>query len=164
MTRECIRPDSLRQLMHDQQSNDECFRFLGPDLWSHGRNRRKWPNNQAKKVMSLIYRHTVCNRFLQFTITASLTVTKAAGGCSISPNLQFRAIVPGDSPAFSLLRATMDCLIGREHNESIIRDTRIALFELFYAGKASLSDTLGDGTTIMHVCEPTFIGITLSGY
>ncbi|KAJ0413081.1 hypothetical protein BJY00DRAFT_320136 [Aspergillus carlsbadensis] len=150
MARQCIRPDSLRQLLRDQQANDECFRSLRPELWSPRRNRRKWPGNQANKVISLIYRHTVCNRFLRFTLTASLTVTKSAGGCSISPNLQFRAIVPDDSPAFSLLTRTMRRLQLGKNSPFIIRETRTALFELFYAGEACLSDTLGDGNTIMN--------------
>ncbi|KAL2847083.1 hypothetical protein BJX68DRAFT_268382 [Aspergillus pseudodeflectus] len=150
MERQLISPGSLRQLMDNQQANDGCFRSLAPSVWTQRRNRKKSPDNQAKKVLSLIYRHTVCNRFLKYTLTASLTVTKSAGGCSISPNLQFRAIVPNDSPAFSLIQATMERLKLGDCNQSIIRDTRTALFELFYTGKASLSDTLENGDTIMH--------------
>ncbi|CEN60941.1 hypothetical protein ASPCAL07612 [Aspergillus calidoustus] len=150
MERQSISPSSLRQLMHDQQANDECLRSLGPNVWPNRRAHKSWTGNQTKKVRSLIFRHAVCNRFLRFTVTASLTVTRSAGVCSISPNLQFRSIVPDNSPAFSLLQAAMRRLEMGEHSKSIIRDTRTALFELFYTGKASLTDTLGDGTTIMH--------------
>jgi hypothetical protein len=156
MERQSISPSSLRQLMHDQQANDECLRSLGPNGWQNRRDHKSWTGNQAQKVMSLIYRHTVCNRFLRYTVTASLTVTKSAGVCSITPNLQFRATVPNTSPAFSLIRATGRRLGRGENHHSLIRDTRIALFELFYTGKASLSDTLEDGSTIMHVCDLKF--------
>jgi hypothetical protein len=153
MKRQPISPGSLKQLMDGQQANDECVRSLATKAWPDWQSQRRGPGNRANKAMSLIYQHTVCNRFLGYTVTASLTVTKSAGGCSITPNLQFRAIVPNTSPAFTLIWETGRHLKQGENHRSLIRDTRIALFELFYTGKASLSDTLEDGSTIMHVCD-----------
>jgi hypothetical protein len=153
MERQFVTPCSLSQLMHDKQANDEWFRSLAPTLWPNRQSRRQTQDNQVKKVTSLIYRHTVCNRLLRYTLIASLTVTKSTGRCLISPNLQFRAVVPETSPAFSLINDTTARLKWGKNYQFLIRDTRTALFELFYTRKASLSDTLSDGTTIMHVCE-----------
>jgi hypothetical protein len=103
-------------------------------------------SNQQKNIVSLAFTYTVCNRFLNFSIAASFAMTKGAGGLAISPNLQFRAIVPSNSPAFKLLLRS-----GSGRDGSAIRSSHKALFELFYAGLASPTDTLGNGTTLLHV-------------
>ncbi|KAL3451420.1 hypothetical protein BJX65DRAFT_219815 [Aspergillus insuetus] len=148
--RRFISPGCLQGLTRNQQANDECFRSLGSNLWSQRRHRKKWQDNETKKVISLVYRHAVCNRFLRYTVRASLTVTRSVGGYSISPSLQFRAIVPIDLPAFSLLMTTIYRLKQGGNNQPIIRDTRTDLFKMFDSGKASLYDTLQSGDTIMH--------------
>jgi hypothetical protein len=78
-------------------------------------------------------------------------MTHGAGGFSISPKLHFRAVVPKDSPAFKLVGK-----YGRHHRylhmeKGEIRRTHQALFELFRAGRASPTDTLENGDTLLHV-------------
>ncbi|KAL2837119.1 hypothetical protein BJY01DRAFT_251635 [Aspergillus pseudoustus] len=150
MERRMLSPDSLRQLMHEQAENDNYVNTLTGNGWPRRQGQKGRTADQAKNVLSLMFRHAVCNRFLKYAVTASLTVTNGSGGCSISPNLQFRAIVPDNSPAFSLLEETNLRLEKSESNGTLIKETRAALFELFYTSKASLSDTRGNGDTILH--------------
>jgi hypothetical protein len=44
------------------------------------------------------------NALLNWILKASISINRGAGGCSISPGLQFRPTVPWNSPAFELLR------------------------------------------------------------
>ncbi|KAL3455574.1 hypothetical protein BJX64DRAFT_294919 [Aspergillus heterothallicus] len=166
------KPDLLRSLADTQRENDTSLNILLPSLQSRTRltkrtlrcncNPKKVHStnhgpccplhNQNRNLVSLMFRHTFCNWFLRFSVTASLTMTKGAGGFSISPNLQFRAVVPDDSPAFKLLTKhsrfhTWDPLLIKR---SEIRSTHRKLFDLFHAGLASPTDTLENGTTILH--------------
>jgi hypothetical protein len=83
-------------------------------------------------------------------VLASLQIAIGAGGLIISPKLEFQPVVPYDSPAFTLLR-TVEASFKLGFNESVIQDTQKMLFELFREGKASPSDTLPNGQTILHV-------------
>jgi len=139
--------------MRDQAENDNHVDMLRGNHWRQRQGRQARTGGQAKKVISLMFRHAVCNRFLKYAVTASLTVTNGSGGCSISPNVQFRAIVSDNSPAFRLLQETNLRLEKLESQETLIQETRAALFELFYTREASLSDTRGNGDTILHVCD-----------
>ncbi|KAL3455653.1 hypothetical protein BJX64DRAFT_271949 [Aspergillus heterothallicus] len=150
MDRRRLSPDCSRQLMNDQEENVQHMRALIRDTSPLTRNRRKFTDIQTRKVLSLILRHSVCNRFLRLTMIASLTITNGPSGCSISPSLHFRAIVSEDSPSFKLLRSTQLRLNQPQFNPSIIRDTHAGLFELFAEGRASPFDTLGNGITILH--------------
>jgi hypothetical protein len=118
-----------------------------------GQALRSWfpSKRQSRDILSLVHRHTVCNRFLRYSVTASITVTRGAGGFAINPSLQFRRVVAWDSPAFGLLRKVH---IGWSDptRPSVIQDTHRALFALFEARLASPTDTLENGETLLHVC------------
>jgi hypothetical protein len=84
-------------------------------------------------------------------------MTNGAGGFSISPKLHFRAVVPKDSPAFKLLDKYSHFMV--EQGE--IRRTHQALFELFHAGRASPTDTLENGDTLLHVRQTSGFSLLL---
>lgn len=100
-------------------------------------------------------------RLLANTVRASMSITAGAGGFSINPCLNFRAVVPRDSPAFSLLGSSR--LHERfpstssyetneicEYFESALRE----LYELFRSKAASPNDVDEDGTTLLiKICE-----------
>lgn len=92
----------------------------------------------------------ICNRLFGFSVLACLQITFGAGGLAISPKLEFQPVVSKDSPAFTLLRSAEQSF-NLGFNKSVIQDTHKMLFELFREGKASPSDTLPNGETILHV-------------
>ncbi|KAL3470051.1 hypothetical protein BJX99DRAFT_240167 [Aspergillus californicus] len=165
-------PKLLKSLLDTQEENNKAMTSLLPKLQrlrvkkkaprcrcdrvgAQSRAHRPWCplQNQSRDLVSLNFRHNFCNRFLGFSITTSLTMTKGAGGFSISPNLQFRAVVPEDSPAFSLLQSVFRSYIfdiSPMIGKSEIRRTHQELFELFHTGLASPTDTLENGDTILH--------------
>lgn len=98
---------------------------------------------------------TFCNRYLGFSLQVALSLTKGAGGFSISPRLEFRAIVPFDSPAFSFIHEigvrahSRDC-----HPQDVLDSLESAprhLLELFSDGKAAPSQINPAGHTLLHV-------------
>ena len=125
------------------------------------RNRHTFPthwnqpcplHDQQERKNIYFKRWTICNRFLSCNLQISLNMTSGAGGFAISPHLEFRPIVPIDSPLFSLLADAEKGL--RSHNAAkTLENTHERLFELLREGKCSYSDTLPDGNTILHVSE-----------
>lgn len=107
-------------------------------------------HESGSRTISFVMNRTICNRLLRFSVLASLQITAGAGGLAISPKLEFRPVVPEDSPAFTLLRG-VEASFKSGFNRSVIQDTNKRLFELFREGKASPSDTLPNGETILHV-------------
>lgn len=101
---------------------------------------------------------TYYGKLLANTVRASMSITAGAGGFSISPCLNFRAVVPRDSPAFSLLdpsrlyerfprRSLIDSNELCEYFESALRE----IYELFRSKAASPNDVDEDGTTLLIV-------------
>lgn len=101
---------------------------------------------------------TYYGRLLANTIRASMSITAGAGDFSISPCLNFRALVPRDSPAFKLLdyktlsnhcshtplsRTSEVC----ENFESALRE----VYDLFRSRVASPNDVDEDGNTLLMV-------------
>jgi hypothetical protein len=109
-------------------------------------------HNQNRAIIVLFRRWTFCSWILSFSIQASLTITKGAGGFSISPHLEFRAIVPVDSPVFRLLLDTQTDLMSQAARD-VIENTQKKLLGLLQEGQGSYSDTLPDGDTILHVSK-----------
>lgn len=114
----------------------------------------------GKRTMNLLMKRTMCNRLLRLSVLASLQITIGTGGFSISPKLEFRPVVPEDSLAFILLRS-VGSRLKQGSNTYVIRDANRRLFELFREGEASPSDTLADGTTILHVSNNRCLIITV---
>jgi hypothetical protein len=60
--------------------------------------------------------------------------------------------VPTNSEIFLALSRAEKHLKSQDVS-AIIKDTQKALFEIVCGGKASMSDALGNGDTILHVCK-----------
>ena len=113
---------------------------------------------RTKATTTLGLKIAYYGRLLANTVRATISITTGAGGYSINPCLEFHAIVPFDSPAFLLL----DYGTFRQHfhttppTESIevcdfFKNTLQQLYELFQDGGASPTDTVEDGSTLLHV-------------
>lgn len=63
-------------------------------------------NTEKKRIISLIKRRTFYTWILDFSLQASLTITRGAGCFSITPYIDFRVVVPVYTPAFKLLMDT----------------------------------------------------------
>ena len=97
-------------------------------------------------------------RLLANTVRATISITAGAGGFSINPCLNHRALVPRNSPAFSLLNLDELIRLRRstplsqtnevcEYFESILQQ----LYELFKDKAASPTDIDEDGETLLTV-------------
>ncbi|PLN78681.1 hypothetical protein BDW42DRAFT_201995 [Aspergillus taichungensis] len=143
-------PGFFQSLLDTQQNLDTDLKAAyneSKDALSH---EKSCPfHKSGKRIVSLVVKRTICNRLIRFSMLASLHVTVGAGGLAVSPKLEFRPVVPKDSPAFTLLR-DVEARLKSDHNRSVIQDTNKRLFELFREGKASPLDTLPDGNTILH--------------
>lgn len=97
-------------------------------------------------------------RLLANTVRATISITAGAGGFSINPCLNYRALVPSNSPAFSLLnlrelsKGFRSMPLSQtnevcEYFESILQQ----LYELFKDKAASPTDIDEDGETLLTV-------------
>ena len=113
---------------------------------------------QTKATTTVGFKIGYYGRLLANTVRATISITTGAGGCSINPCLEFHAIVPFNSPAFLLL----DYGTFRQHfhttppTETIevgdfFKTTLQQLYDLFQDGRASPTDTVEDGSTLLHV-------------
>jgi hypothetical protein len=107
---------------------------------------------QDERVISLFKKRTFHTWNLNFSVQASLTITKGARCFTITPHIEFRSVVPLDSPVFSLLKDT-EKGFGSPKAYFVIGSTHKKLLQLFREQKASYSDTLPNGDTILHVRE-----------
>ncbi|KAJ6129056.1 hypothetical protein N7512_001836 [Penicillium capsulatum] len=87
---------------------------------------------------------------LRLSLEVSFSSTNGAGGFSISPKIEFRAIVPVNSQIFGLLLGARKGLESQEVS-LVIKDIQKKVFETFREGKASPSDALGNSDTILHM-------------
>lgn len=101
----------------------------------------------SKKEETLGIRFSHCGYLLARTIQASMTITWGAGGLSISPDLNFRAVVSSESPAFSLIRQ----VIQFDFSNEVIEQTLREIFKLFIKREASPTDVDEYGNTLLHV-------------
>jgi hypothetical protein len=113
-------------------------------------------------VNTIQSRYRIFNKFLRYSIDASLHITTGAGGFAISPHIAFHAVVR-DSPAFKLVNDHCSRLQfelyerrkkGDPHNRYGPQDStdlRVKLLRLYQEGKASLTDVDIVGQTIFHV-------------
>lgn len=107
-------------------------------------------HTENKRVISFIKRRSVYTRIISFSVQASLTITRGTGCFSITPYLNLRMVVPVNSPAFKLLMDTQEELRSRTAG-FIIETTHTKLLQLLQEGKASCSDTLPNGNTVLHM-------------
>jgi hypothetical protein len=100
--------------------------------------------------VDILYRRIFCRWALRVSLEISYSSTFGAGGFSISPKLEFRAIVPKESQIFICLHTAEESLKSRDVS-TVIQNTYNALIEAFCAGEASMTDTLQSGDGILHV-------------
>jgi hypothetical protein len=135
-----------------------CKRFANPVGGAHYHGCKV--HAQDKRIISLFKQRTFYTWMLNFSVQVSLTITKGAGCFWIRPNLAFRAVVPLNSPVVSLLMDTEKGLRSRKAG-SVIGSTHKRLLQLFQEGKASCSDTLPNGDTILHVSGSSMSNLCL---
>jgi hypothetical protein len=80
-----------------------------------------------------------------------MSVTRGTGGFSISPHLQFHAVVSDNSPAFRLFSSCLAEEILTTDISNYAEMTLKELHHLFREGKASPTDVLANGETLLHV-------------
>ena len=100
-----------------------------------------------------------CGAFLSGAIEVSISITRGAGGFSISPGLRCAHVVPHDNPAFQLIyRLGNDICIALQTYTPTIDEIKLSLetgiqdlARLFRDGKASPYDVDLSGITLLHV-------------
>lgn len=109
------------------------------------------------KLASTYTRAVLCTRFLSYSVKVAFMVTIGAGGFSISPKLEFRAVVSAYSPAFTFIRHLSRSGYHRvQRNMEVPHADPVTLAQMFKDGAASPSDTLPNGMTLLHVSH-TFL-------
>lgn len=110
-----------------------------------------------QRVDTIGVKYTYCTKILGYSIAATFSATRGPGGLAISPQLTLRAVVPDDSPAFSLLRSMeYYCRGDNEQFPTLIDRAEWVLHQLtllFNDGKASPMDVTQDGRTLLHVSK-----------
>ena len=117
-----------------------------------------------RRVDTLGVKYTYCTRVLGYSIAATFSVGRGAGGLSISPYLILRAVVPRDSPAFRLLDLSVWDRNNKlrfsspfDHVNWILQQLNL----LFQDGKASPTDVTSDGTTLLYVSKLRTLGLAI---
>lgn len=109
----------------------------------------------SSKAMMIGFRLFYSGRFWAHTVRGLVTFTTGEGGYSISPQLNFRALVPNESPAFKLLaKENLSNLINGSRPESLseyFENTLQSLYQLFENKKASPMDINASGETLLSV-------------
>lgn len=102
------------------------------------------------------FRMKRCGAFLTGALEASISITRGAGGLSISPNLRCARLVTRDSPAFKLFDDLCWDFLGLSPGdmgelEALLDISIHGLALLFRDGKASPYDVDLEGGTLLHV-------------
>ncbi|KAJ5682576.1 hypothetical protein N7462_005741 [Penicillium macrosclerotiorum] len=118
---------------------------------------------KSKKIITLLHRQLLRGWALRISLEISFSSTVGAGGFSISPKLDFRAVVPVNSEVFSVLYDA-EKSFRTQDVYALILETQEALFKAFREGKASKSDALQSGDTILHVSVTFPITVAFNFY
>ena len=135
--------------------------YYGTESLAHKRDCPLFPSSRLTLVRLGIAR---CAPLLIGAIEASISITRGAGGYSISQNISCARVVPWFAPAFNLVEpiwggsSTWSAILNRRrsirHRAHFKRDLNYDLQKiktLFEQGKASPYDVNGDGNTLLHV-------------
>lgn len=110
-----------------------------------------------QRVDTIGVKYTYCTKILGYSIAATFSATRGPGGLAINPQLTLRAVVPYDSPAFSLLKSMNYNHLGDNGQiPTLIDRAEWVLHQLtllFSNGKASPMDITQDGRTLLHVSK-----------
>lgn len=105
---------------------------------------------RKETIIGMRYSHSglLLSRMLSF----SISITRGAGGSSISHNLTFRATVSDTSPAFALF--SVDAInMAQSQKINYFTWATKELYHLFREQKASPSDVNSRGRTLLHVSD-----------
>ncbi|KAL8858973.1 MAG: hypothetical protein Q9178_004454 [Gyalolechia marmorata] len=112
---------------------------------------------EAQEEKQIGLRISFSGRLIQGAIQAAMSMTRGAGGFSISPVLAYSPVVPSGTGPFRVIRMVDD------REEIHASDLRTALgswtqelLQLYQAGKASPRDVDGEGNNIMHIACTIF--------
>ncbi|KNG90108.1 hypothetical protein ANOM_002095, partial [Aspergillus nomiae NRRL 13137] len=108
-------------------------------------------NAKSMKLTTTYTRAVLCTTLLNYSVKLSFTVTSGAGGFSISPKLEFHAIVTEDSPSFTFIRHLIFCCFRQSLGVEAPVAYSQTLAQMFQDGAASPSDTLANGMTLLHM-------------
>ena len=99
-----------------------------------------------------------CGLLLSGAIEASISITRGAGGFSISPGLRCAHVVPTNNPAFELVGRLKEVFWPYTWRKIDIGEVELSLktaiqdlARLFHDGKASPYDVDLQGNTLLHV-------------
>lgn len=104
---------------------------------------------QSKNAIGL--RLSYCGYLLARTLEASISITRGAGGFSISPTISFSALVPSDSPVFRLLEFNFSSRTSVQDMSRSFNGRIQQIHHLFETHVASPYDVDQDGNTMLHV-------------
>lgn len=96
-----------------------------------------------------------------FSIEAAISISRRANGLSITPTLNFHAIVPDDSPAFKLVRSLQWPDATPEEAARHFNEVLQELQRLFDQGRATPFDRTADGKTLLHVRSMAHISLDI---
>ena len=99
------------------------------------------------------FRVGYCGALLAGAIEASISITRGAGGYSISPVLRGARVVSRDNPAFELVITVSQKIwkINKIDLEALLDTSIHELVCLFHYGEASPYDVDLEGNTLLHV-------------
>ena len=99
-----------------------------------------------------------CGAFLSGAIEATISITRGAGGFSVSPGLRCAHVVPTNNPAFELVGRLKDIYWSFRRRRTDTDEVELSLktaiqdlARLFHDGKASPYDVDLQGNTLLHV-------------
>ena len=108
------------------------------------------PEVQEEKQIGLKISFGGC--LIQGAIQAAMSMTRGAGGFSISPILAFSPVVPSGTGPFRVFRMVDELEeIHASDLRTAFRSWTQELLQLYQAGKASPRDVDEEGNNIMHV-------------
>lgn len=91
-----------------------------------------------------------------------MSISRRANRLSITPTLNFHAIVPDDSPAFLLVRVWPEEGSTAEEFASHYNGVVQKLQQLFDQGRATPFDRTVNGKTLLHVCSLAHISVDIA--
>lgn len=154
-------PETLSKSSHFELTSIAKWKFIfETESMSHNRTCPLFANSASTTMAR--FRIASCGALLAGAIEASISITRGAGGLSISPVLRCAHVVASDNPAFRLISKTLRLNLfkkwgPRSRIELTVLDIGIREIErLFREGKASPYDVDLKGNTLLHVRVKSF--------
>ncbi|KAL5341361.1 hypothetical protein BJX70DRAFT_66428 [Aspergillus crustosus] len=114
----------------------------------------------GQHAMGVAGSYKFCNKFLGLSLQFMMSLTRGAGSFAISPVIQIQAVVAHNSPAFKLIADARYTHLYKTGLISRIDNVKTTLLRLFHEGRATPTDRLEDGSTILHaLCHSIFLSV-----